>query len=268
MSDYNQGNSQGQQGQPRPKRVTDHFGTKLYTKPINGSTRKPSLAFGLYKNMPVITVYTGLEGDKDNGRIEVKLDVASMAALSGMVQKAIENKAENRIVLESADFTFISGKKSDAPKLQSKVAIGRDANGVVYIAVASWDNNRPNVKFPLLPTGYRTFYQLSGEKMTDGEVSDLMAAHWLKGMFALLTNLMTDHYVHEAPKQFGGGQGGGGYNRGGQGNYGGGNRGGGNYGQGGGNSYQNQNQNRGGGNDSGYREEAGTSFNGDDDLPL
>lgn len=273
MSDFNNSNTGDQpQGQPRPRTLLDHFGMKLTTKPINGSTRRPSLAIRIVKNMPIISVFTNVEGDKDNGKIEVKLDQATFFAVIGAIRKMAASPGEDRIVVEKRDFKFMGGgKRSEEPMLEAKLAIGKDNTGVVYIAVASWDNSRPNVRFPFLPGGHSTFHNLAGEKLSEAELSVLMAGGYADAMSKVVAQLLVSNYVDEPPKQRPGGQGGGGnYNRGGQGgNY---NRGGGynNNGGGGGGNYNrgggaDWNNRSGGGNDSGFNENT-HSFS--DDIPM
>lgn len=235
-----------QQGQmPAPTlNAFSVMSTWLFAPPVEGSQKRPSIRFGVYGNVPRITVKTGVEGDINHGKIDFKTDLATFAAAMGYARQLIEGKdiPQERIFVHQDD--FVGGKKIDKVVPLAKLQIGREpTTGRVYIAVLSTQSSRPRIRFFFGPTKHHDILNGDGTQISPKEMSEAYAYGFLVPAEAIVYNLMVQSFDQNAknvanPANFtsnngGGGQrpqGGGGYNsnNGGGGNYnGGGNSGGG-----------------------------------------
>ena len=218
-----------QRGQPRPPTALSEFRLRLIGDAVNGSNRAPTLGFGINKNNPEIVVRTNVEGDKDYGRITAKLSTADFFAIFAALEDAIPGPANTKQTITLAASRFMNGKPSDSPMVDSKVIIGKDKDGILFIAVTSWEKDRPIIKFPFRPSNDKrnatTWVDNEGQALSAERLSMAYARGWLKILGGMIPYMLITQYVAPPPRDNGGGGGGG--NRGGGGNQWGGNRGGG-----------------------------------------
>lgn len=222
MSDYNS-NQNSYQDRPKPvKTILDHYGMKLSTKPQAGSQRKPTLAVRIYDNQPMFVVYTNVEGDKENGKIEASTDTPTFFYVLKLLKDMIAGPVDNRRTIEIKKRKFqAGGRLSDQAILDSKIVVGKDKDGIVYIGVTSWDGSRPQIRFPFklsensIP--YRTVNG-NAERIPDDEISAGVATSYVTYMEEIAAQMLRTQYVDKPRKNQQGGNGGGGgsYNNQGQ----------------------------------------------------
>lgn len=126
-------------------------------------------------------------------------------------------------------------------KPDGKIVVSRTDDGVWHIALISWDNSRPMIRFPLTLSKKAQLVNAQGESMPEAEVSRAVALGLIEVLYELIPHLLQQNYEPPKPRENGGQQGGGG--RSGQGGY---NRGG------GGGGYQNRDNGGGGGGGGNY----------------
>lgn len=267
MSDFNRNPNQ------KPPNVLNEYALRLTGEPINGSKRAPSLMVNVKrdgKSGPWCVNFearTGVENDKDFGKIGFLLDIPTLFTILQLVQKHCDGTEADfdKIEIHNRRFLRQQNAWSKEPMLEGTITVGRTQNGQIFIGVKSWDNDRPICKFVLKPVvDFRRAVKLfkkDGTPWDDGPLSQLYARAWAKGLGELLANVYTSEFTPPPPKE--GGNGGGYGNRGGGGgnNYG--NRGG-NGGGGGGYS----NNNSGGGNAGGGASSGSDDGGWGDDIPM
>jgi uncharacterized membrane protein YgcG len=240
---------------PRVKNALDNQKLKLQAK--NEQGKNANLSWNLFSNNPRVTVWTGVDGDKDNGKITGAFDTLGFYQFLEGLKMAIafvptEGAKEFRQKVELMRPNFKpGGGRPDGVVKASEVWYGKDAEGVVWLSLCAYQ--RPMIKFVLIPNEYHQFRHATGEALSAGEASTKLAAPgYIRALELIMAQLQVVEYKEPPPRDQGG-------NRGGQGGggYGGGNRGG---GQGGGGNYDRRNTGGGGGGD--------TGTTGDDDLPF
>lgn len=247
---------------PRAKNALDNQKLRLYAK--NDQGRNASLSWNLFSNNPRVTVWTGVDGDKDNGKITGAFDTLGFYQFLEGLKMAIAfrptegaKEFRNKVELMRPNFKPGGGRPDGVVKA-SEVWYGKDQDGVVWISLCAY--NRPMIKFTLVPNEYHRFTHATGESLSAGEASMMLAAPaYVRVLELIMAQLQVVEYKEPPPRDNQGG------NRGGQGGggYGGGNRGG-NGGQGGsGGTYDRRNSSGGGGSSGGGFDDAGT-----DDLPF
>ncbi len=204
-----------------------------------GKGKYSTLKVEFVKNNPRFVVWTNDPedtGERNNyGKIVAALDLPTMFMLFGLVEDVIAGPAGGEpIQLQNLNFKYPGGKRTDRPVLESKVFVGKDADGVVFISVIAYEEHRPKIVFPFLPTQYHNLVHRDGTAWEKGKLSEKFARGFLAALKPVINHLSVIKYVPPEPKNNQGGGGGGN-------NYG--NRGG-----GGGGGYQQQ---QGGGNQGG-----------------
>jgi hypothetical protein len=220
---------------------------RLLAPPQQGGQKPANLSVGVYKNNPRIVVRTNVPNDKDYGKITAALDSFAFFTLMHVVERVANGPNDTKEILNNQS-TFVAGKKFDTPIVVSKIQVGKDKEGVVFIAVTAKD--RPMIKFEFCQDEWHYLTHGDGTPWTKAEYSQIRALGWRDALKELVPFILISDYVE--PEQRNNNGNGGGNNGGGGGNRGGNNNGGG----------WNNNRNNGGGN---AGSDDGSS---DDDLPF
>lgn len=214
--------SSGFQATPREKTVLDDPKLKLYADQQTGGKGRPSLSLYYTSNNPRIDVYSNIPTDKDNGRIQAKISALVVSTMFTILEDLVkpETPVNTAYSFGNLEYTFDNNRqRSDEPKLKSKLIMGKDDAGRIYLSVLSWDNDRPKIKFMFGLDQFHTLAKIENGKqvpLSDGEISVLVAKGWLNQVRGLYNVVAVDQYKHKTPGDKGGSgnnNGGGGYNR-------------------------------------------------------
>lgn len=246
---------------------------KLVADPLDGAQQRngrsvaPTLTIAVVDNQPRFTVYTNVEGDKQNGKIEGNMDSYTFYAVMELIKAVAKGEVTETVYVDNKGFFFdpISKKRSESPIVKSKTMIGRDEQGRVFIALTA--KGRPLAKFHFAPSEYHNMVDAQGRPVSAGRVSEIYAAAFASVIGKLVASVLVTEHISEdeqkAKREANRGGGGGGYqnrnNNGGGGGY---NKGGGYNGGG------NRNNNGGGG---GYQRRDEPAMGGGDfgdDIPF
>jgi hypothetical protein len=197
-----------QERAPRKKNILDDMKLRLSAEPVSGSRKRPSLSFPVIFNNPRIDVYTNVENDKNRGIISAKMDtptfyqlmdlVISVANHDGEVKYTIDNFAPDKTPNEGGGY-----QKRD-PIKQSTTVIGKDKEGVVYIAILDAEPDRPKIRFPFSLGIYHKLTR-AGQGLTKGEESALAAKAWARLLADLTGHVLHSEYTPPPPRPEGGG---------------------------------------------------------------
>lgn len=186
--------------------------------------QQPSLTVRIKDNQPRFIVYTNVEGDKDNGRIEAALDVYTFSAIMTAVELMANDPNAEPVMFECKNFVYPGGKRSEKPVVTCHVVLARDRNtGMLSIALKPYDKSRPLIVFPIAPTEWHNVCDRQGNEVPNDLKSKLYAIGWSRINLDMVTALLVkDHLSNdeiksrkEANSRNRGGGGGGNYNRGG-----------------------------------------------------
>lgn len=212
--------------QQKKKNALTEFKLRLTCPPLEGALVKwdrpqePTFAVGVVDNQPRFTVYTNVDGDKDNGRIEGNMDSFTFYAVLAAIRKvAKDDSFKGAMEISNRGHYWSAGKRSDEPGIKSTTVVGRDGEGSVFISLTA-GKNRPMAKFVFKPTEFHGWSR-GGEAMSRSEVTSLYALGQADLMGKLVANILVDEHItyeeikarKEANKRNNGG--GGGYNGGG-----------------------------------------------------
>lgn len=229
-----------------------------YDKP-----QPPTLQWGIKDNQPRAIVYTNVEGDKQDGKIEAAMDAITFEA----ILEAIRTYASGELVdgkqivgFPCIGYLWTGNGKSEKPMVLSTVFVGLNRDNVVVLSVQSSDKSRPKVSFKLFPSEWHGGVDQNGQALSNQAVSKLYAKGYANLIGGIVNQLLVNEHISweqiRDRKGKGNGQSGGGFNR----NNGGNNRGG--YSGGGNNNASRQN------NYSNNPEPASGGGGFDDDIPF
>lgn len=152
------------------------------------------------KLRPSLQVYFGKDG---NPRIRVYMNDGSMGQASTSInldpphffgiledlKRIAANETPNRHQW-GVKALFKNGRQMEKPEIVAKVSVGRDSEGVVYIAVAT--DTSKTALFPFGPNFWFELLGADGEKLHPREASDIMATSWVNWMGDLYVQLLAN----------------------------------------------------------------------------
>lgn len=244
-----------QQFPARQKTALDHPDLKRYAKKMEGGDSAPTWIMYLTKKTKVrIDVYNGIKGDGKNGNGLLRVDITQDRAQGflEMLKECAKSPEPQRRYISVDAYEFFNGQRSEAPKAQGKLVVGRAEDGRLYHALQI--EGRPCPVFYHEGGMFYKYLDQSGNREQMVQESNCTAIGYIFQIQKLIAIVAADLYeeANFQRQQPGGGRGGyqGGNNGGG--GYQGGNQGGGQQG-----GFQGGGQQGGGGNQ-GY----------DTDLPM
>lgn len=193
-------NNGGFQRAPRKKNALDNRKLSLSAPCPTAQGKKSSLIWGVYSNNPRITVYTGdPEDTTDYGRITANIDITNFYALIEMLETVAKNPGECKDKMDNKGFTWFGGKRSELPVVLNSILVGKDADGSVWISVIA--DKRPMIKFYIMPNDTTSLYHGDGRPYTKAEASSLFALGYCQILRSLVSIVLVNEYIEEAPKK-------------------------------------------------------------------
>ena len=190
-----------------------------FDKPV-----QPTLEVKVVNNQPRLIVRTGVANDANYGKIEAHFDSMTFFSLIKALDEVIKDVATNYTV-ECKEHKWTQQGRSKEPMVNSRVTVGRDREGYVFIQVTDWDKARPRIKFRFDATAYHPWLGADGQPIPPNVVSNWYADAWRNLMLTLVPNILATEFIswQEQKEKREAGKGGGGNNNRQSGGYGGGN---------------------------------------------
>jgi len=211
-------NNGGFQRTPRKKNALDNSKLRLSAPCPTAEGKRSSLVWGVYSNNPRITVYTGdPEDTTDYGRIVANVDIANFYAFIEMLEATAKSPGECKQKMDNKGFSWFGGKRSENPVVLNSILVGKDADGGVWISVIT--DRRPMIKFYILPNDTTSLYHGDGSAYNKAEASALFTLGYCQILRNLVSIVLVNEYVEEAPKKPYVPGGGNNYNKGNSSNY-------------------------------------------------
>lgn len=199
-----------QQFKKREKTALDHMKLRLYGEKVDGSKDSPSFLF--YMTMdgnPRIDVYTGVQGDKDNGLIRAAMDIRTARAFLKLTEHVVAHDGACRFYIENQNYTWPGGKRSEKPVLVSRTVVGKAEDGRIYFSVIA--EGRPKAIFYMTSPFFHKMTDAEGQRIDVKLESRLFTEGYIEHVGELMSSVATKIYVEPAPRNPPPGQSGGGY---------------------------------------------------------
>lgn len=185
---------------PRRKNALDNKKLSLKAPCPTAQGKTSTLLWGVYANNPRITVYTGDPEDTVNyGKIVADIDVVTFYSFIEMIENAAKSPTECKEKIDNKGYTWLGGKRSENMVVVNSLAVGKDADGCVWISVIA--DKRPLIKFFIRPGDSNSLYHGDGRPFTKAESSSLYAIGYCSILRNLVSIVLVNEYVEEAPKK-------------------------------------------------------------------
>lgn len=174
---------------------------KLQLNANNAVGKSATLKFNIAKNYPRIDVYTNDDNDpKSKDPIRAAMDQPSFFLFLVLLEKAAHAKETFEETIENKNYTWFGGKKSEKPEVISRITVGKDEKGVVYICATA--KNRPKIKFPVVPTNWNYLVDIkTGEKAGEAKASHHMALAWKEMLSQMVGTYLIFNFEEEVQKE-------------------------------------------------------------------
>jgi hypothetical protein len=169
---------------------------RFYGKPWNPNDKKTAPVMFVYvlNGNPRFRLYMNDGGKK--AAIPIAFDPIKFDMILESIMSIANNSTADKIIV-SVRASFYEGKKLEKPIVTSRVTIGRDNEGVVYISLHPKDK-QPAI-FNFLPSFWAELLGSDGEKLSLDKASSICARSWA----TLIRGMMSSYLVANAsnPKE-------------------------------------------------------------------
>ena len=191
--------SQQQRPSGPPLNIFSVMSNWMYADPVEGSKKRPNIRFGVFGNVPRISVRTNVEGDLNYGRIDFNTDLATFSAAMNYALRLANGDdvpQERKFVYQD---DFVAGKKLDKIIPITTLVIGREPTSErLYMALISSQQNRPRIRFFFGPTKYHTILNGDGSPISPKEMSEAYATGFLKPAVELVHHILINSFDENA----------------------------------------------------------------------
>jgi hypothetical protein len=161
------------------------------------------LAWSIRAGYPRINVYTSNSNKQPNAKfnydtfITAPFDYVTFGILMDRIEKVIASKDEIKYTIDCNNIKFENGVKTNTIYLQAKVHVGRDKEGVIFIAAI--EEGKRKLKFYLMPSDkWFVFYDDLNNIITDKRILSTLYA---KSYLDLLKSIMSKEAYTDMVKQ-------------------------------------------------------------------
>jgi hypothetical protein len=169
------------------KKFSDINGFVLWSdSTIEGKRAKLVIA---YRDVnPRITVYTGANGKE--GVISWPCDLPHFVGILNILKDIANGPNGDRKIIDSLTTKYENDKPTNEKVLVSKLVIGKNNEGVCYLAVITED--KPKIVFEIKPSQYHIFRDSNGDIIPDNVVSKYMAIGIADALLNLVAIVLTE----------------------------------------------------------------------------
>ncbi len=160
------------------------------------------LQWSIRNGYPRISIFTTSKKSDHIGfdygtLITAPFDYITLGVLFDKFKEIIDSPVDTKHVINCYNAEFKNGEKTGKDILQSRVAIGKDKGGIVYISVV--EEEKKKIKFDLLPSDrWFKFFDNTGAEITDkAELSKVYAKSYLRTLIKLMESELLKDSTNE-----------------------------------------------------------------------
>lgn len=162
----------------------------------NDKVDTATLTWSNRNGFPRVTIYTS-----DNIRLKDRdgldyskiiiapFDYVTIRAFINMFIDVLDRDEEVKREVECYNMKFLNGTRTDELYLQAKVIVGKDKEGVVYIAAI--ENNKKKIRFDLVPSN--RFFKFSGDPSLENIKT--LSQYYAKAYLELLQKCIAEDVI-------------------------------------------------------------------------
>lgn len=138
-----------------------------------------------------LTVWTGIDGDVDNGSINAVIDVNHFMQFLALFEEVIHSQEKGAKVMTIRALGREGWKKPPIDK--GDLYCGRNGEGVIFLSYVV--PNRPKIMFPLQEDAFFMFKNKDGNPLSKQEASNIVAKGYLQTVRDIIIALTATEYV-------------------------------------------------------------------------
>lgn len=156
-------------------------------------------------NVLQITVWTNEKSDTDRN-ISITLDVMTLGIFIQNLKEAAAAPAGTKFEAPIIGYEATRWKKEggknipDGNYLQSRLFVGKDESGCVWMSVISAKPSRPAIKFVLHQNKFRKLVDRRGEPISLGRQTELVAQSYARLLEQMAYSLLVANFVPPEPQ--------------------------------------------------------------------
>jgi len=157
-----------------------------------------TLNWSVRNGYPRITIFTDNKNNEGSFNydkmITAPLDYMAIMSYIDMFQEVIDGPNDNKKEIDCYNTKYENGVKTNEIRLQGTAVIGKDKDGVMYIAAI--EEGKRKIKFPL---NFVTWYKLrvNGEYLTESQTSIMYAKSYVKVLDRIISRFIYDDTIHK-----------------------------------------------------------------------
>lgn len=160
------------------------------------------LQWSIRNGYPRISIFTTSKKSDHTGfdygtLITAPFDYITLGVLFDKFKEIIDSPVDTKYVINCYNAEFKNGEKTGKDILQSRVVIGKDKSGIIYISVV--EEEKKKIKFDLLPSDrWFKFFDNTGAEITDkAELSKVYAKSYLRTLIKLMESELLKDSTNE-----------------------------------------------------------------------
>jgi len=125
-----------------------------------------------------ITVFTGTGSTAKEGVIQCPLDPMSFDSFLTLFESIIRGESGSKSKITAKTLVYENDKPTDQMKVMSELWFGKNAEGIVWIALSA--PSYPKLTFEFRGSRFAEFYQKDGTPLSDQDLSKLTAGSFVR----------------------------------------------------------------------------------------
>lgn len=185
-------------GSPYRRNISDERVLGLNTR--NAQNKNASWNIRIAGNKARFTVWTNIDNDIENGKIESVVDWQTLAGFAEALRKVAasgETGPASTLIMRTLRLGKDGWKGGKIPA--GDLCVGRDDEGKIWLAMIKKD--RPKLRFFLEDDQWYNLYHHSGEQLSAMEASSMIANAYANAIDNLCASLFVQEYVEREEKK-------------------------------------------------------------------
>lgn len=167
---------------------------------VNEQNKRANWQIRYTGNKVRLTVWTGIEGDKDGGQMKIVLEPSAFYSFLSLMETVISNQ-EKEVARHMTIKSLGPEGWKKGPIPRGDLYCGRDRDGVVFVSFVQ--NNRPKLMFPLQEDAFYLFCDKGGNPFNKQEASNIVAKAYVHMARNIISSLAATEYVDKESRPSG-----------------------------------------------------------------
>ena len=187
----------------RVKNALDTRKLHLSTRCPADNTKWSSFTWLIVASNPRLVVWTNDPGDagevNNYGKIVANFDIMSFTVFLQLLGEVIDHSGERKESIETYNYIFPRGVRSETPVLVSTLYFGKDKDGIIWVSLVA--KNRPVIKFVFGENEFHHYINGDGTPADKSKTSQRYARAYIKILYDVMEQLLVSTYVAPPPPE-------------------------------------------------------------------